>query len=245
MNLTYARWEMTRLLRNRQNLIFSLAFPLVLFFAIAAPNASENIAPPGAPVLTFGRFYLAGMIAFGSISAVVAGGARIALERQIGWTRQLRLTPLRPGAYLRTKIATSYVVAIIGIVLLTLAAVLVGARLDAADWFAAVGLVLVALVPFAAIGVFLGHLVKGDSMGPIVGGSMSLFSIVGGAFFPITSGFLYEIGRYVPSYWLVQAGKTGIGGQAWTPMAWLVVGVWSLVFGGLAAWAYRRDTARQ
>ena len=38
--------------------------------------------------------------------------------------------------------------------------------------------------------------------------------------------------------------RVAVGGQAWPLKGWLVVGVWSVVLGALAARAYRRDTQR-
>ncbi len=242
MNATYVRMEMVRLFRNRQNFIFSLIFPLVMFYAIASAGRNTKISGD----VTVARFYMAGMIAFGTLAAVFAGGARIAFERQIGWNRQLRLTPLSPRAYLRTKILTAYVLAVISMVLVTAAALSLGVDFAAADLLKAAGLTLVALIPFAALGIMAGHLIKGDSMGPVIGGGISLFSLIGGGYFPIGvgPGFMHELVRLIPSFWLVQAGKTGIGGQAWTAEAWIVIAAWALVAAAGAAWAYRRDTKR-
>jgi hypothetical protein len=48
------------------------------------------------------------MAAFGAIGAVLmATGPRIAAERQSGWLRQLRLTPLRPGATLAARLVAA------------------------------------------------------------------------------------------------------------------------------------------
>lgn len=242
MNATYTRFEFIRLFRNRQNFIFSLVFPLVMFFIIGGANRTRDVVPG----VSFPRFYFAGMIAFGTLAAVVSGGARIAFERQINWNRSLRLTPLSPSAYLRTKVLTSYVLAVIVVLLLSVSALALGVHFTLADWAKTVGLALIALVPFAAIGIMLGHLIRGDSMGPVIGGGMSLFSLIGGAYFPIGQGggFMHEFVRLIPSFWLVQAGKTGVGGESWTPQAWIVVAAWTVVFSIGAAWAYRRDTAR-
>ncbi|MEO9137973.1 MAG: ABC transporter permease [Jatrophihabitans sp.] len=242
MNATYLRFEFARLFRNRQNFVFSLIFPLVMFFAIAGPNRNTMITSH----VSVARFYMAGMIAFGTLAAVFSGGARIAFERQIGWNRQLRITPLTPAMYLRTKILTAYLLALISLILVTVAALAIGVRFSAQDWLTAVGLSLVALIPFAAMGIMFGHLIKGDSMGPVIGGGISLFSLLGGGYFPIGGGqgFMHELVRLIPSFWLVQAGKAGIGGQSWTSEAWIVVAVWSVVATAGAIWAYRRDTQR-
>jgi ABC-2 type transport system permease protein len=242
VNATYVRLELLRLIRNRQNFIFSLIFPLVMFYAIAGSNRNAMISEH----VTFPRFYMAGMIAFGTLAAVFAGGGRIAMERQIGWNRQLRLTPLSPRTYLRTKVLTSYVLAVISVLLVTAAGLSLGVDLSARDWLKTVGLVLVALIPFAALGIMIGHLIKGDSLGPVIGGGISLFTLLGGGYFPIggNSGFMHDLVRVIPSFWLVQAGKTGVGGEFWTPEAWLVVAVWAVLAAGGATWAYRRDTKR-
>jgi ABC-2 type transport system permease protein len=246
MNLAYVRFELMRLFRNRQNFIFSLIFPIIMFLAIGGPNRHKDIFTSGPVHITYARFYLAGMIAFGTLAAVFSGGARVAFERQVGWNRQLRLTPLSARNYLRTKVLTSYLMALISLALLTIAALAIGVHLDAGQWAKTVGLSLIALIPFTALGLMLGHLVKGDSMGPIIGGGMSLFSLLGGAYFPIGQGhgFMHEFVRLIPSFWLVQAGKTGIGGQSWTAEAWIVIAAWAAVAGAGAAWAYRRDTQR-
>ncbi len=50
--------------------------------------------------------------------------------------------------------------------------------------------------------------------------------------------------RLIPSFWLIQAGKTGVGGESWTAEAWIVVAVSAVAAGLGAVWAFRRDTQR-
>jgi hypothetical protein len=79
MNATYLKYEVIRTLRNRQGFIFSLAFPLVMFFLIAGPNkGDQNFGNSGIPAVTY---YMVGLIAFGTIGAVMSGGARISVDR--------------------------------------------------------------------------------------------------------------------------------------------------------------------
>jgi ABC-2 type transport system permease protein len=236
------RTELIRLFRNRQNFAFSLILPIVLFYAIAGANRNATVGPG----VSFPRYYFAGMVAFGSLAAVFAGGARIAFERQVNWNRQLRLTPLKPQTYFRTKVLTSYLVAVLVLLLLTAAALSLGVHFTFPQWGKTVGLTLVALIPFAALGIMVGHLIKGDTMGPVMGFAMSGFAILGGAYFPIggDSGFMHQFVRLIPSFWLVQAGKAGLGGQSWTAEAWIVIAVWAAAGAAGAAWAYRRDTKR-
>jgi ABC-2 type transport system permease protein len=238
--LTYTRYELLRALRNVRFFIFSLVFPFLLYLLIVGPNRHVKI--DGAP---FPLYYMTGLLAWGTMTAVMAGGARIALERSIGWNRQMRVTPLSTRAYFGTKIATGYLVALASIVLLYGAGIGFGVHLSASHWATMTVMVLIGLVPFAAIGVLLGHLLSPDSMGPAMGGITAIFALLGGSWGPIASGgFLRHLTELLPSYWLVQAGKTSLGGAFWPAKAWLVLAVWTLVFTRLAVRAWQRDTQR-
>src|SRR4051794_25660891 len=157
---------------------------------------------------------MVGLAAFGSMNAMLATGARIAAERQVGWNRQPRTTPLTPRTYFRAKVLTAYVVAVGSLVLLALAGTVLGVRLPAHEWLRMGGLMLVGLIPFAVIGVAIGHLVAADSIGPVIGGSLALFAFLGGVWFPISgSGALHDIGEALP--------------RGWTSSGWLVVAAWT------------------
>jgi ABC-2 type transport system permease protein len=106
------------------------------------------------------------------------------------------------------------------------------------------GLILVGLVPFIALGVLMGHLLTTDSIGPAMGGTTALLSLLGGVWFPITSGTMHDIAEALPSYWLVQASHVSIGGGGWGTKGWLVMGAWTVVLGLLAARVYQRDTKK-
>jgi ABC-2 type transport system permease protein len=243
MPLLYARYELLRTLRNRRFFLLSLGFPLVLYFVIAAPNRNQDdIAGSG---ISFPLYYMVAMATFGTMSAMLSSGARIATERAIGWNRQLRITPLSPRAYFRVKVITGYMMALISLLALYLAGACLGVSLNADEWLKMTALMLVGLVPFAALGIMLGHTLTPDSVGPALGGGVSLLALLGGVYFPLPShGFLHDVGQYIPSYWLARASHVALGGAAWSTMGWVVMGAWTVVLGVLAARAYRRDTGR-
>ncbi len=239
---TYVRTEILRTFRNRRFVFFALGFPLVLYALIAAPNRGEgDLAGTGIPAPLY---FMIGLAAFGTMNAMLSTGARIAGERSVGWNRQLRLTPLSPRTYFRAKVATSYLMALATLACLYAAGFAFGVSLSLRTWITMTALVLVGLVPFAAIGVLFGHLLTTDSIGPVLGGSTALFALLGGAWFPITGGAMLKVAEVLPSYWLVQASRVGIGGHAWGAEGWLVIGVWTAVATALATRAYRRDTKR-
>jgi ABC-2 type transport system permease protein len=238
----YTRYELRRTFRNRRFLFFSLGFPIALFFLIAGPNRSDHDfgnTGIGAPL-----YYMVALAGFGTMMGMVSTGARIAGERQVGWTRQLRVTPLSAGAYLRAKVITAYTLAAASITALYLAGASMGVSIPAGRWVEMTLLIAVGLMPFAALGIFLGHLLNVDSIGPATGGTVTILAFVGGTWFPVTSGFLHTIGQFVPSYWLVQASHVALGGHAWGSRGFAVVLGWTIVLGVAAAWAYRRDTGR-
>ena len=86
--------------------IFSLVFPLALFLVIAGPNRDDDDL--GGRRSRVPLYYMVGMAGYGAMIAVIAGGARIAAERSVGWNRQLRLTPLPARSYFRAKVLTGY-----------------------------------------------------------------------------------------------------------------------------------------
>jgi ABC-2 type transport system permease protein len=193
---TYTRFELLRTVRNRRFFIFSLGFPLVLYFAIAGPN--RNVDDIGGSGIPAPLYFMAGLVGFGGMASMLSAGARIAAERSAGWNRQLRITPLKPFTYIRAKLVTAYALA---------------------------GITFVAL--YAS------------------GGSISLFALLGGTWFPIPdSGVMHDIAQVLPSYWLVQASHVSIGGAGWGVTGWVVIVVWTVVLSFAAAYAYRRDTSR-
>jgi len=235
----YTKYELLRTFRNRRFFIFSLAFPLILFCVVAGSNRHASIE--GIP---FPLYYLAGMVAWGTMGAVVAGGGRISLERQVGWNRQLRITPLSVAAYFRAKVVSSYTMAVCSMALLYVAGVSFGVSLTGGQWLEMTGLVLVGLIPFIILGIMVGHLLSPDSLGPVLGGGTALLALLSGAFGTVASGGLLQVVKALPSYWLVQAGKTAVGGGAWPLEGWLVIVGWSVVLTAFTARVYLRDTGR-
>jgi ABC-2 type transport system permease protein len=216
--ITYAKYEIVRTFRNRRFFVFSIGFPLVLFFVIAGPNRNvQNFLGSGIPAPLY---YMIGLTAFGT------------------------MTPLSTRAYFRTKVVVAYLLALITIVVLYASGISLGVHLAAGEWARMTGLILVGLLPFAAIGSVFGHVLTPDSIGPAMGGATALFALLGGTWFPITGGVMQKIGEALPSYWVVQASHVALGGKGWTTTGWIVVAIWTVAGTAVARWAYRRDTQR-
>ena len=126
--MVYTRYELLRAFRNRRFFFFALAFPLILYFVIAAPNRGQHNF--GGTGISAPLYYMVGLASFGTMMSMVSAGARIAGEREAGWTRQLRITPLTPRAYLRAKVLTSYMMAALSLIALYIS----GAALGVSTW---------------------------------------------------------------------------------------------------------------
>jgi ABC-2 type transport system permease protein len=236
------RYEILRTLRNRVFYGVTLALPLVLFFGVASGQRHATFDGTSFPL-----YFMTAMAVYGSMFAVVGPGARIARDRAGGWTRQLRLTPLRARTDLTAKVVTAYLLALPTLALLYLAGLSLGVRLTAGHWLEMTGLILVGLVPFVVIGFILGYLMPVDALAPALGGVVVLFSLFGGVYgFELAkSGPLFEVMKALPSYWLVQAGKTvAASGSGWPAEAWIVIAAWTAVGVPVAALAYRRTAVR-
>ena len=239
----YTRYELLRTIRNRRVIVFALAFPVILFLAIAAPN--RNVTDFSDTGISMPLYFMIGLAAFATMNAMLASGGRIAADRAAGWNRQLRVSPLSPTSYIGTKVLTGYLLAGLSILALYACGVALGVSLPAGRWLAMTGLLLVGLIPFAALGIALGHLLTSDSIGPAVGGLVGLLALLGGSWFPIGGhGFLHALAQALPSYWLVQASHVGLGDGGWGLHGWLVMAGWTVALIALAVHAYRHDTQK-
>ena len=239
MNLLHLRFEILRTVRNRRFIALTLALPLILFYSVASAN--KHARTEG---ISFPLYFMTGMAVYGALFAVISPGARIAFDRSRGWSRQLRITPLRPGAYIASKVVTAYLVAIPSLVLVYLAGASLGVHLSVTQWLELTGLILVGLAPFVLMGILLGHLVTIDSLAPAAGGLIIIFALFGGAYGSLfDTGIMLTVVKLLPSFWMVRAGKAVLVLGDWPAEGWIVVAGWTALIAPLVLFAYRRGTA--
>jgi ABC-2 type transport system permease protein len=240
MNLTYAILEIKRTFRNRRYFIFSLIMPIGLLFAFGGQSGKIGGFDAGA-------FYMVGTATFGAMGAIFNRGGSVSLDRSIGWNRQLRLTALTGRQYVVGKLLTGLIIALPTVVLIfVLSATFHHVHLSAAHWIEACLAIIVTLIPLGVLGVAIGYLAKPDSMQAVGGGVYVLVSFLGGIWFPISQmpGWMQGIAKALPMNWSGQAGRDVLTGS-W--IGWhgvIVLVLWTIALGMLAAWGYRRDTLR-
>ncbi|AKN69175.1 ABC transporter [Streptomyces sp. PBH53] len=238
--------ELVRALRNRKFLFFSVLYPSIIYLIFSSSAGSAGKVDGSE--LTVATYLMVSMASFGALTAVLMGNSeRIAKERESGWVRQLRLTPLPGRGYVLAKTASAAVVSLPAIVVVfAVAAVLKHVRLDAWQWLALTGVVWAGSLVFAALGVALGYLASGDAVRPITMIVYFGLSLLGGLWMPSTSfpQWLQDIAKWLPTHAYAALGRAIEQNQAPHAQDIAVLAVSFVLFAGGAAWLYRKDTLK-
>ncbi|MFC9114811.1 ABC transporter permease [Streptomyces sp. NPDC057092] len=239
------RLELVRVLRNRKFLFFSVLYPSVLFLLIASTaDATATLDDSG---LTLPAYLMVSMASFGALTAVLMGNSeRIARERENGWVRQLRLTPLPGRGYVLAKTASAAVAALPSIVVVfVVAAAVKDVRLDAWQWLALTGTIWAGGMVFAALGVVIGYAATGDAVRPVTMIVYFGLSLLGGLWMPTTTfpRWLQDIAGWLPTHAYAALGRATEQGHAPEVRDVAVLLVFFVLFTGGAAWLYRKDTS--
>lgn len=238
------RLEVRRLLRNRRTMIFTLIMPVTFFLIFGLNGAYANLKAGHGNV---SAFIMISMALYGAVLATTSGGAMVSVERACGWSRQLRVTPLSPVAYIVIKLLTALVLGLTSVVgVYAAGAVTHKASMPVSLWMTTAACVWIGSVLFAAFGLFIGYLLPSENVMQIIGFALMLFAFGGGLFVPLSqfSSGLQTAAEFTPLYGLNQLvhypliGGTFQVGWALNLIAWL-----GLFVAG-AVWRFHRDTAR-
>ena len=243
-NLTVLRLEVRRLLRNRRTVLFAMVFPAFFFliFGLNAKYADERVGHGNVSA-----FIMISMALYGAVLATTSGGAMVSIERAAGWSRQLRLTPLSPVAYIVIKMLTAMVLGLASVVVVFAVGGLTGKpSMPMYLWIVSAASVWIGSLVFAAFGLFMGYLLPTENVMQFLGLGLALLSFAGGLFIPLSQfpHILQDIAEYTPLYGLNQLVHAPLGGVG-VQWAWAVNAVaWLVIFAGGAVWRFRKDTAR-
>ena len=237
--------EMRRSLRDVRYLIIAVAMPIGLYLLFAGLFGSHGQRAQG---LRQPVELMVAMIAYGAMWAVFsATGPRIAHERAIGWTRQLRVTPLSPAAAVSGKLVTALAAALPAMALVALTAVVSHhVQLGAAQWLALLAAMWAGVLPLALLGLAIGYLAGDEIAFPL---TMALYFALGalsGLWIPLSTmpHAMQDLGQALPSNGVAELGWRIAGGRASVPKAVLVLTAWLLGSATVALLAYRRRNIR-
>ena len=244
-SLTFLRLEISRMLRNRRTLVFTLIMPPAFFllFGGLSDAYQHQVAGRG----NVSAYLMISFAVYGSMIANTSAGASVAVERALGWSRQLRLTPLDPMAYIATKVMTAMVLGAVSVaIVFTVGAASGAVQMPTSAWIISGVVAWFCAIVFAAFGLFMGYLLPSENVMQILGPVLALLALMGGLFVPldVLSHTLRTLAEYTPAYGVGKLARAALLGDGADLGAIANVLAWTALFGAGAVWRFRRDTAR-
>ncbi|RZS89661.1 ABC-2 type transport system permease protein [Motilibacter rhizosphaerae] len=243
LSTTLVSLEVRRALRNRRVLIFTLVMPPLLFLLIGAQQKGDQIKGTGADGAAYSLVSLA---VYGAMVAATSSGAAVGAERAQGWSRQLRLTPLRPWAYIVAKVCVGMVLALASVLAEVVTGAVLGVSMGARQWLLCFTVAWLGALVFAAFGLAVGYLLPTDNAMQVIGPLLAVMSTFGGLFVPLEllPHTVRMVAHWTPVYGVSSIARAPLThGDVTIGMIGNVV-LWGVVFAGVASRAFRRDTRR-
>ena len=241
-NLTLLRLELARMMRNRRTIIFTLVFPTAMFLVFGSGETGAERVGDG----NVSAYVMVSMALYGGALIAAATGAGVAVERALGWSRQLRLTPLHPTVYILIKAFVALVMGAVAIAAVNVVGVIKGdPQMPTDTWIYCALLTMACTMTFAALGVFAGYMVPGENVMQILGPGLALLSFLGGLFIPLSqySETVRDIAYWSPMYGVAEVARAPLTHEL--PWYAIVNAVgWFAIFVLGAAWRMSKDTAR-
>lgn len=244
----YLWLEIRRTMRNPRYIMFTIGFPVGFYLIFTSIYGGATLGS-GSAAVTFAAQYMVAMAVYGIMGASLnSNSSALANERATGWSRQLRVTPLAPAAYILSKALMAMLVGLPSLLLVGLLGGLVHhVHLSAGQWVEFFVATWLGTIPFAALGILLGYSLDSQSA---QSGSMIVYlglSLLGGIWFPyqIMPKAMQVLATWLPSYHLASMGWNTVAGH-WVGTGNLeVLAIYAVIFGALAMRRYRRDEATE
>lgn len=247
-NLQFLKIEFRRRLRNRRTLVFTVVMPVALYLLVGFPL--RDVPLTSTPIkeggLSVAAYILVSMAVYGAMVASTAAGGAVAVERATGWSRQLRLTPLQPVAYIAIKVISALVLGLIAVLATFAAGIATGVHLPLQAWVFSGLVAWLGSLVFTALGLFIGYLVPTENVMQFLGPILAILALFGGLFTPLNQfpQVIQDIARWTPVYGLGEIARAPLTGDAFDWLGVVNILAWLVIFSVGAALAFRRDTKR-
>ena len=241
-NRTFLLIEVRRLLRNRRTVVLTLVVPAILFLLLKSDRRGIQLAGTViSPATT-----MIGIAVYGAMLAATSGGAMVSIERALGWSRQLRLTPLTPIAYIAIKVLMAMLLGLTSVLVVYTIGAFSGIEMAPIVWVLTAVLAWAASFVFASFGLFMGYLLPSENVMQAIGPTLGIFSLFGGLFIPVNllPAVMQNIAPFVPTYGVAAIARYPLLGGAFDPVWLISVLFWTAIFGLAAMALFRRDTGR-
>ena len=231
------RVELVLTARRGETLLLTLGIPLglLVFFSLV------DVLPLPAGVDDPVDFLAPGVLALAVLSTgMVQTAIGVAFERQYGVLKRLGVTPLGRPRLLAAKLVAVLAVELVQVVVLGVAAVLLGwePSLVAGTALAAVALGTAA---FGGLGLLMAGRMRGEVTLAAANGLYLVLLLLGGMVFPLSElpGALRGVAEVLPAAALAELLGAATDGVAPDGRWWAVLGAWALAAPALAALTFR------
>lgn len=243
-------FDLRTVLRNPAALFFSIALPVILLVSFMAVYGEGTLE--GRNVTTAG-YLTPALAAMGVISLTTVNlSITLAVLRENGVLKRLRVTPLRPAAFMTSRIlATVGVAGALVVALLAIGVAAYGLEVPLDTLPGLIVTLAVGAAAFSALGVALTALIPNDDAAAPIANAVTLpLFFVSGLFFPIDDapGWMQTLAEVFPVHHFAEAliaaldAETAAPGIAVGHLA--VVAAWGLAGFVLATRTFRWEPRR-
>jgi len=239
--LAYLKFELRRMYREPRLIILTVAMPVILFLALGG-SIKGDTPEKTAEILAY---LMVAWAAYGALLGTFSSGVGVSHERSAGWLRQLRITPLPPAVVVVTKAIACSLVAIPAVLVVSVVGMARNVDFTPGQLALLVLFMWLGSIPFALVGLAVGFVLPANLAQPASFLVSFGLAFAGGIFIqsddmPKT---MQQIVEYSPSYRFTQAGYAVLQHDTQSAAGWAIIAGWAVVFGALAALAYRRSAA--
>ena len=235
--IVHARVQVAELVRFPGFTAGTLAFPGIVFVLFGLPRAGRH------PELLLASYCAFCVLGVGFFQFGVSG----AIERGSPWQAWLRTLATPPLARVVSRVVAALVFTAgsIGVVV-TLSLTTTNVSLSVVQWMRLAIALFAGCIPFVLLGLAIAYWASPKSALPVANVLYMLLAYAGGlwtgpADLPRIVG---EISPYTPARQWGDVLWPAVAGAPWRISHWLVLALYSLGFGALAAWGLARDELR-
>lgn len=203
--------EIKQFMRQRESVVFTLLFPVILLFIFGSVFKGE-VGPSG---VTFSQYFLAGMIASGLVNTGFQQLAiMIPIERDFGTLKRLRGTPISPVSYFIGKMIMVFAAMTVQIIaLLIFGVAFFGLNMPTTfdKWLRFAWLILLGSICSAILGIAFSAVPKnGRGASAVVSPIVIILQFFSGVFFVFSDlpSWMQQFAALFPLKWLTQGMRS-------------------------------------
>lgn len=228
-------------MRQPAYVIFSLAFPIMIYLFFGVPHALEYPAQAAIMMGSYAAYAVVGVVLF-------QFGIGVAQDRENPWHRFLRTLPLKGSVLFAARLVTAVLfAAMVAGAVVAVAVLTTDVGLSGWEWVRFCMALLLGALPFGTLGFMIGYWVSPRASVPLANLIYLPMAYAGGLWAPLESlpPAVAQVAPFLPTYRYGQLVWRAVMGQPWRAEDWIILLLCALLFGALALIGHRRDEGRQ